>query len=145
MDLNDVKPVEYTDQDDLLVQMFDQQRINEELFQPIEAKKDQIWSKENVFGTLEGLHTKERCKFINEQIVFRLIQEACELTVALKNAKTWRQAEYFTDVNEALDEVADIFIYTMNICLAMGIDPKLLTEKVMTKINVNRERILSKY
>jgi NTP pyrophosphatase (non-canonical NTP hydrolase) len=125
--------------------MFDAQRANEEKFIAVEAEKSDIWTKENVFGTLEDLHLKEKCRFINEQIIFRLIQEACELTVALKNAKTWRKAEYFTDVNEALDEVADIMIYFMNICFAMGIDEELLTEKVLAKVAVNLKRIESKY
>jgi hypothetical protein len=74
-----------------------------------------------------------------------MVQEINEAVVALRNAKTWRKSKYFTDVNEYLDEVADIFIYFVNACLASGITPEHLAQIVMKKIKVNEERIRSKY
>lgn len=125
---------------DLLVQMFDKQREVEKDFAVVEGIPERL-----IFGKLENLHYPEVCGHINDSILWRMVQEINEAVVALKNAKTWRQSKYMTDINEYLDEVADIMIYFMNLCLASGIDPKLLTATVLKKIEVNHDRIRSKY
>lgn len=125
---------------DLLVQMFEKQSEVEKDFAIVEGYPERL-----IFGKLENLHHPEVCRHINDQILWRLVQEVCEATVALKNAKTWRKAKYMTDVNEYLDEMADIQIYFINACLASGIDPNLLTATVLKKIEVNHDRIRSKY
>lgn len=98
-----------------------------------------------VFGKIENLHLPETCKFIQQNILWRLSEEVHELSVALKNGKNWRQSKYLTDVNEALDEVADIGIYFINVCMAMGIEPDHLTQIMLKKMKVNEKRIESKY
>ena len=125
---------------DLLVQMFAKQKEIEKDFSVIEGIPERL-----VFGKLENLHHPEVCGHINDRILWRMVQEINEAVVALKNAKTWRQTKYMTDVNEYLDEVSDIMIYFINLCLASGIDPLLLTETVFKKMLVNQDRIRSKY
>lgn len=125
---------------DLLAQMFNAQSEIEK-----EWAKVENCSQELVFGKLENLHLPEVCRHINNNIYWRMIQEICEATVALKNAKEWRQEKYFTDVNEYLDEIADIMIYFINACLASGISPELLVNSVLKKIEVNKKRLLSHY
>lgn len=125
---------------DLLLQMFDAQREAEKEFAIVEGFPERF-----IFGKLENLHHPDVCLHINDQILWRMVQEIVEATIALKNAKTWRRAKYFTDVNEYLDEVADIMIYFINLCFASGIDPEKLTDTVLKKIEVNLDRIRSKY
>ena len=125
---------------DLLLQMFEKQKEVEKDFAIVEGFPERL-----IFGKLENLHHPEVCAHINDKILWRMVQEIIEATIALKNAKTWRQTKYMTDVNEYLDEVADIMIYFINVCLASGIDPNLLTTSVLRKIEVNRDRIRSKY
>ena len=125
---------------DLLMQMFEAQAEVEKEFAIVEGFPERM-----IFGKLENLHHPEICRHINDNILWRMVQEINEAVIALKNAKAWRKAKYFTDVHEYLDEVADIMIYFINLCYASGIDPKLLTETVLKKIEVNRDRIRSKY
>lgn len=134
------KKIKITGSENFLQLMFDKQTEVEKDFSSIEG-----FPLHHVLGKLENLHHPDVCKHINNNILWRMVQEIAEATVALKNAKTWRQAKYMTDVNEYLDEVADIMIYFINMCLASGIDPKLLTEIVLKKIEVNHDRIRSKY
>ena len=125
---------------DLLTLMFERQVIAEQEFLEVEGFKKHL-----VFGKLENLHHPEVCQHINNNIYWRMTQEIHEAVIALKNAKTWRQTKYFTDVNEYLDEVADIMIYFINACLASGITPEMLTQVVLKKIKINTDRIRSKY
>lgn len=125
---------------DLLKQMFERQTQVEKEFAIVEGFPERL-----IFGKLENLHHPEVCKHINTNILWRLTQEVHEAAVSLQNAKTWRQSKYLTDVNEYLDEVADIMIYFINLCLASGVDPMLLTETVLKKISVNEDRIRTKY
>lgn len=138
MDISELKDVKL--EKDLLSQMFAKQEEVEKKFASVEGFKEHL-----VFGKIENLHLPEVCRHINDNILWRLTQEVHEAVVALKNGKTWRQSKYFTDVNEYLDEVADVMIYFINLCLASGIDPKHLTQIVLKKIEVNRKRIESKY
>ena len=124
----------------LLEQMFLAQSKAEIEFGIVEGVPERL-----VFGKLENLHHSEVCGHINDKILWRMVQEINEAVVALRNAKSWRQSKYATDLNEYLDEVADIMIYFLNLCLASGIDSKLLTETVLKKIQVNLDRIRSKY
>ena len=128
------------DGDDLLTKMFDRQTKVEKRFIQVEGVPERL-----AFGKIENLHLPEVCRHINDNILWRMVQEINEAVIALKNGKTWRKAKYFTDVNEYLDEVADIMIYLINLCLASGIDHKKLTEIVLKKIIVNEQRIDSKY
>jgi ABC-type Fe3+-citrate transport system substrate-binding protein len=139
MDISTTK-VKIDKDKDLLAQMFEKQAEVEKDFARVEGFPERM-----IFGKLENLHHPEICRHINDNILWRMVQEINEAVVALKNAKTWRQSKYMTDVNEYLDEVADIQIYFINLCLASGIDPKLLTETVLKKIQVNHDRIRSKY
>jgi molybdopterin-guanine dinucleotide biosynthesis protein len=139
MDIS-TKSIKIEKDKDLLLQMFEKQSEVERDFAIVEGFPERL-----IFGKLTNLHHPEVCRHINDNILWRMVQEINEAVVALKNAKTWRQSKYFTDVNEYLDEVADIQIYFINLCLASGIDPKLLTETVLKKIEVNRDRIRSKY
>lgn len=125
---------------DKLDAMFNEQKEVEKLFAEVEGFKRDL-----VFGKLEALHHPEVCRHITDNILWRMTQEIHEAVIALRNAKTWRKTKYFTDINEYLDEVADIMIYFLNLCFASGIDSKLLTETVLKKIKVNRMRIQSKY
>ena len=125
---------------DLLANIFAMQSEAEREFAVIEGIPER-----RAFGKLENLHHPEVCKHISVNILWRLVQEVAEATVALQNAKTWRQSKYLTDVNEYLDEVADIQIYLINLCLASGIDASLLAQIVAKKILVNMKRIESKY
>lgn len=125
---------------DLLKALFEAQSKVEKEWAIVEGFPERL-----VFGKLDHLHHPEVCKHINDNILWRMSQEIHEAVVALKNAKTWRQSKYLTDVNEYLDEVADIFIYFINLCLASGIDPEDLAQIVMKKISVNEDRIRSKY
>jgi len=134
------KKTKVDEKKDLLVQMFEKQSEVEKDFAVVEGVPERL-----IFGKLQNLHLPEVCRYINDNILWRMVQEINEAVVALKNAKTWRQSKYLTDVNEYLDEMADIQIYFINACLASGIDPKLLTETVLKKIEVNHERIRSKY
>lgn len=139
MDVSE-KTIDVSEVADLLELMFNTQHEVEKDFALVEGIPERL-----VFGKLENLHHPEICKHINDNILWRMVQEIIEATIALKNAKSWRQSKYMTDVNEYLDEVADIMIYFINLCLASGIDPKLLTESVLKKIQVNKDRIRSKY
>lgn len=125
---------------DRLHLMFAKQAEAEKQFAIVEGFPERL-----VFGKLENLQHPETCKHINDNILWRLVQEVVEATIALKNAKTWRQSKYMTDIHEFLDEVGDIQIYIMNLCMAAGIDPDLLTQIVLKKIEVNKDRIKSKY
>lgn len=125
---------------DKLDLLFNRQREVESKWASIEGFPERL-----VFGKLENLHSPEICKHIQQNILWRMTEEVHELSVALKNGKNWRKAKYFTDVNEALDELADIYIYAINLCFAMGIDPKMLTQTILKKIKVNEQRITSKY
>ena len=125
---------------DLLQLMFQKQTEIEKLFAVVEKFPESL-----VLGKLENLHLPETCKHIQQNILWRMTEEIHELSVALKNGKNWRQTHYYTDLNEALDEVADVMIYFINLCLAAGISPDLLTQSVLKKINVNLQRIKSKY
>lgn len=125
---------------DFLVHLFALQKLAEKDFAAIEGFPERL-----IFGKLENLHHPEVCKHISVNILWRIVQEVNEAAIALQNAKTWRQTKYLTDVNEYLDEVADIQIYLINLCLASGIDANLLSQIVAKKILVNKERIRSKY
>ncbi len=139
--MNISKKEVHIDQDrDLLDQMFEKQKAVEQLFGLVEGVPERL-----LFGKLENLNHPEVCRHINDNILWRMVQEINEAVVALKNAKTWRQAKYMTDVNEFIDEVADIQIYFINLCLAAGITPTMLTASVLKKIEVNYDRIRSKY
>jgi molybdopterin-guanine dinucleotide biosynthesis protein len=139
MDINE-KQVELEPGKDLLIQMFEKQSEVEKDFAIVEGFPERL-----IFGKIENLHHPEVCRHINDNILWRMVQEINEAVVALKNAKTWRQSKYMTDVNEFLDELADIHIYFINLCLASGVSPELLTEVVLKKIQVNHDRIRSKY
>lgn len=138
MDISEQKEVEI--EGDLLKAMFEEQSKVEKEFALVEGIPERL-----AFGKLENLHLPETCRHINDNIYWRLVQEVNEAVVALRNAKTWRQSKYFTDINEYLDEVADIQIYFINACLASGISPDLLAQTVLKKIRVNQQRIRSKY
>lgn len=138
MDISEMKDT--TLKGDLLKLMFDKQTDVEKEFAIIEGFPERL-----VFGKIENLHLPEVCAHINDKILWRMSQEIHEAVVALRNGKTWRKAKYFTDVNEYLDEVADIQIYFINLCLASGITPEQLTQTVLKKIEVNKRRIESKY
>lgn len=138
MDISEIKNIKL--QTDLLKQLWEAQEKVEKEFAAVEGFPERL-----VFGELEHLHLPETCKHINDQILWRMVQEIIEATIALRNAKTWRQSKYLTDVNEYLDEVADIFIYFMNLCFASGISREQLAETVLKKIKVNEARIRSKY
>lgn len=138
MNISEQKKVEV--KGDQLDAMFESQTEVEKIFGEVEGIPERL-----IFGKLENLHVPEVCKHINNNIFWRMTQEIHEAVIALQNAKTWRQAKYFTDVNEYLDEMADIQIYLINACLASGIDPEMLTQLVLKKIKVNKDRIRSKY
>ena len=138
MDISEQKEVEI--EGDLLKAMFEEQSKVEKEFALVEGIPERL-----AFGKLENLHLPETCRHINDNIYWRLVQEVNEAVVALRNAKTWRQSKYFTDINEYLDEVADIQIYFINACLASGISPDLLAQTVLKKIRVNQQRIRSNY
>jgi len=125
---------------DKLDAIFKRQQEVEKRWAEIEGFPERL-----VFGKIENLHHPEVCKFIQQNILWRLTEEVHELSVALKNGKNWRQSKYFTDVNEALDELADIYIYSVNLSLAMGVDPEMLAQTILKKIKVNEKRIESKY
>ena len=139
MNISEQKDIDFED-GDLLVRLFALQTLAEKDFALIEGFPERL-----VFGKLENLNHPEVCKHISVNILWRLVQEVAEATVALQNAKTWRQSKYLTDVNEYLDEVADIQIYLINLCLASGIDANLLSQIVAKKILVNKKRMESKY
>ena len=138
MDISEIKKQDI--QGDFLELMFRKQTLVEKEFAIVEGVPERL-----IFGKQKNLHLPEVCRFINDQILWRMVQEINEAVVALKNGKTWRKAKYFTDVNEYKDEVADIMIYFINLCLASGIDPEELTQLVLKKIIVNQKRIKSKY
>ena len=140
MDISEHKDEAFDPSDCKLNIMLGRQREVEKLFAHVEGVPESL-----IFGKLENLHNPEVCRHITDNILWRIVQETNEAVVALKNGKTWRQEKYFTDVNEYLDEVADIFIYFMNLCLASGIGEDLLTQIVTKKIKVNAQRIKSKY
>lgn len=140
MDISEINDDEIEIQGDFLLSIFDAQREAEKEFAEVEGIPHRL-----AFGKLDNLHHPEVCRHINDNIYWRLVQEVNEAVVALKNAKTWRQTKYFTDVHEYLDEVADIMIYFVNACLASGIDPEMLTKTVLKKIQINLERIRTKY
>lgn len=125
---------------DSLEFLFKKQSIVEEDFAVIEGIPQRL-----IDGKIENLHLQETAEHIDNKILWRIVKETLEASVALKNAKSWRQTQYLTDVNEYLDEVADIMIYFINLCLASGISAEMLTQIVLKKIEVNRKRILSKY
>lgn len=138
MDISEIKDQKL--EGDLLKLLFEKQSEVEKKFAVVEGFKEHL-----VFGKIDNLHSPEVCKHINDNILWRMTQEIHEAVVALKNGKTWRQSKYFTDVNEYLDEVADIMIYFINLCLASGIEPEKLTQIVLKKIRVNFDRISTKY
>ena len=113
---------------DLLKQIFESQAIVEKEFGKVEGIPERL-----LFGNAKNLHLPETCRHINDNIFWRMVQEINEAVVALRNAKTWRQTTYFTDINEYYDEIADIMIYFINACLASGIDPDP-TASVATKL-----------
>lgn len=139
MDISE-KNVQIDTKKDLLVQIFEHQAEVEKKFALVEGIPERL-----AFGRIENLHHPEICQHINDRILWRMVQEINEAVVALRNAKQWRQTNYATDVNEYLDEVSDILIYFINLCLASGITPQLLTQIVLNKISVNQDRISSKY
>jgi len=139
MDISE-KESEINTGQDYLLQMFTKQADAEKEFGLVEGIPERM-----LFGKLENLHHPEVCAHINDRVLWRMVQEINEAVVALRNAKTWRQSKYATDVHEYLDEVADIMIYFINLCLASGISPELLTDTVLKKIEVNLDRIRSKY
>lgn len=138
MDISEIKQQKISG--DLLKAIFQKQAEVEKEFGLVEGIPERL-----LFGKIENLHLPEVCRHINDNIYWRMVQEINEAVVALKNAKTWRQTKYFTDVNEYLDEVADIMIYFINACLASGIDAETLAQTVLKKIAVNEKRIKSKY
>ena len=138
MDISEIEKQEI--EGDLLKLMFSKQSLVEKDFAVIEGVSERL-----VFGKQKDLHLPEVCRFINDQILWRMVQEINEASVALKNGKTWRETKYFTDINEYKDEIADIMIYIINLCLASGISPEELTQIVLKKIIVNHKRIKSKY
>ena len=138
MDITEIK--DQTIKGDKLELLFDTQSKAEKLWAQVEGIPDRL-----AFGDLKQLHSPEVCKHIQQNILWRMTEEIHELSIALKNGKKWRQSKYFTDINEALDEVADIQIYFINLCLAAGIDSKQLTQLVLKKIKVNEDRIRSRY
>jgi len=138
MDISEIKDPKI--HGDMLEMMFNKQRDAEKKFANIEGIPE--WK---AFGKIENLHLPEVCRHITDNILWRIVQEINEAVVALRNGKNWRQTNYFTDLNEYLDEIADIQIYFINACLASGISPELLTKTVLKKIQVNEKRIESKY
>lgn len=125
---------------DKLEQLFRTQKIIEQQFANIEGFPSRL-----IFGKQKNLHLPETCHHITNNILWRMTQEIHEAVIALRNAKTWRQTTYFTDINEYYDEIADIFIYFINLCFASGISPSELTEMTLKKMVINRRRIESKY
>lgn len=140
MDISEIKEEKIPEGIDLLSLIFERQTEVEKLFANIEGVPEHL-----AFGKVDNLNLPEVCRHINDNIIWRIVQEANEAVVALRNGKTWRKTKYFTDVHEYLDEVADIMIYFVNLCLASGIDPKQLTQIVLKKIKVNKDRIVTKY
>lgn len=140
MDISEIKDKDIKISGDLLLQMFKEQTRVEKRFAEVEGLPERL-----IFGKIENLHLPEVCRHINDNILWRMVQEINEAVVALRNGKTWRETKYFTDANEYLDEVSDIMIYLINLCLASGIDAEKLTKIVLKKIKINEKRIDSKY
>ena len=138
MNINEEKDIKFDT--DLLKSLFKLQSAAERDFAIVEGFPERL-----VFGKLENLNHPETAAHIDNKILWRIVKETLEASVALQNSKAWRQTYYLTDVNEYLDEVADIMIYTLTLCLASGIDSKLLAQIVAKKILINRKRIESKY
>jgi len=138
MNISEVQDTEL--KGDLLKLIYKKQAEAEVTFAKIEGIKEHL-----AFGKLENLHLPEVCNHIQTNILWRLTEEIHELSIALKNGKHWRQTTYWTDINEALDEVADVIIYVLNLCLAIGLGPEEIAQLVLKKIKINTDRIRSKY
>ncbi len=71
-----------------------------------------------------------------------MVEEMGEVMKADKRWKTHRNERF--EPEEKLDEIADVFITLMNICIYSDIDANKLSEAVSQKINQNNERLFNK-
>lgn len=71
--------------------------------------------------------------------VLAMMEELGEILKADKRWKTHRNERF--EPEEKLDEIADVFITIMNICIFSNIDSKTLLQAVSNKINSNIEKL----
>lgn len=71
-----------------------------------------------------------------------MVEEMGEVTKADKRWKTHRNENY--DRLNKLDEIADVFITTMNIAIFSGFQPKEVSDAIVNKIQQNIERLIMK-
>lgn len=71
-----------------------------------------------------------------------LVTEVGEVAQADKRWKKNKRNGYY-DYNEKLEEIADCFIFLLNICIYSSISPDELKMAVVKKIDKNRSRYLN--
>jgi NTP pyrophosphatase (non-canonical NTP hydrolase) len=71
-----------------------------------------------------------------------MVEEMGEVTKADKRWKTHRNENY--DRLNKLDEIADVFITTMNIAIFSGFQPEEVNDAIVSKIQQNIERLIQK-
>lgn len=81
--------------------------------------------------------------FLKEEI-FRIVTELVEASDCLKN-KPWKQTHMETDKDHFYEEIIDAFHFFIELCIWVGITPKLLTEVYLKKATVNEFRQRSNY
>lgn len=68
-----------------------------------------------------------------------MVEELGEILKADKRWKTHRNTRF--EPEEKLDEIADVFITIMNICIFSNVDSETLMQAVSNKINSNIEKL----
>ena len=71
-----------------------------------------------------------------------MVEEMGEVVKADKRWKTHRNERYVID--EKLDEIADVFITTMNIAMFSGFTADDIEKAIVSKIDENTKRIVEK-
>jgi NTP pyrophosphatase (non-canonical NTP hydrolase) len=89
--------------------------------------------------TLENFTDKERCKWCKE-LAFLLNMEIAEFINAVGNFKMHKTQPDVVDKKNAAEEFADIFIFAIDLALALGLDYDKVIEEIEKKQQKNLDR-----
>ncbi len=90
-----------------------------------------------------NIHSKEGQESIRH-VVFSLTEELYEFANTLKNKK-WCTEEYPVDEEHAMEELCDVWAFTIQMFLMLGFDAEKLQDLYLKKMVVNEFRLRSGY
>ena len=122
---------------DKLDDIFEKQYMLEERFSKID--KSIVWPPENL-----DISSKSGQAVLRD-IAFRMVEELYEAFRHLKNKPHSVKDNRQINLDELREEIADVFVYMVNLCLFLKIDSQTLYDEFCKKCEKNNKRIDNGY